>query len=234
MQKHTIFVIVYLVVLHLLLAVTIVKFDTVQRLAEKLSFIESRHQWHYRQMMAFHRRIDTCVPERAVLFIGDSFIQGMCVAAISDRAVNFGIGGDTTEGVLKRLPDYTSLKRARAIVLAVGYNDLRERDNDAILKNCRDILRLIPEDVPILVCSVLPTDERCRQERYNKRIDILNLAVAEVCSSMKHCHFIDIATKLKDCEGNLSVHYHEGDGIHLNNEGYRIYNDAIKSSLIHL
>ena len=135
MQKHTIVLFIYLVLLHFVLIGLIVKFDAVQRMAQKFDLIESRHAWHYRQMLGFHRHIDACVPKGAVLFIGDSFIQSMCVAAITEKAVNFGIGGDTTEGVLKRLPRYTSIKRARAIVLAIGYNDLHELDNDADRKS---------------------------------------------------------------------------------------------------
>ncbi len=232
MEKRTLLLACYLIPLHLVLAVIIMRFDVVRRLAEKLNCIESRHAWHYRQMIGFHRRIDSSVPEDAVLFIGDSLIQGICVSAIIDRAVNFGIGGDTTEGVLKRLSMYTSIKRARAVVLAVGFNDLRERNNSQIMKNYREILSNVPENVTVLFCSLLPIDERCRHERYNDRIIELNRSAAEICSSIENCQFVDLTEKLKDTQGNLSRQYHEGDGIHLNSRGYSIYNETLKASLM--
>ena len=228
MQKHTICLVTYLALVHLALAGVIFKFDVVQRLVEKVGLSESKHAQHFRKMMAFHRRIDACVPEDAVLFVGDSFIQSMCVSAVINRAVNFGIGGDTTAGVLKRLPEYTSIKKAKAVVLEVGYNDLRERENDEILQNYRYIIKLIPPSTPVLFCSVLPTDERSRQERYNERIDRLNCGIAEVCSMMDNCYFVDIASDLKDREGNLSSDYHEGDGIHLNIDGYEIFSQKLR------
>jgi lysophospholipase L1-like esterase len=164
-----------------------------------------------------------------VLFVGDSFIQGMCVSAIVDKAVNLGIGGDTTVGLLKRLPTYASIPSARAIVLAVGGNDLRERDNVQIVENYRQILSVIPENVAVLFCSVLLRDERCRPERFNSRIAELNRFAAEICSSMANCHFVDLAERLKDTDGNLSHNCHEGDGIHLNCHGYRICNEMLST-----
>ncbi|MBW7992595.1 MAG: hypothetical protein FVQ84_21620 [Planctomycetes bacterium] len=232
MQKFTFLLICYIVCLNLLLAVIIFKPGPVEQLAKRLGWRKSSHTEHYNRMLAFHRRIDACVPENAVIFIGDSFIQGMCVSAIVEGGVNFGVGGDTTAGVLKRLSMYTSIKRARAIVLAVGFNNLRERNNSQIVKNYREILLKMPENVKVVFCSVLPIDETCRSERYNDRIIELNRSSAEICSSMENCQFVDLAEKLRDTQGNLSRHYHEGDGIHLNSKGYSIYNETLKASLI--
>jgi len=232
MQKQTFLLAIYLVWLHLALAVVLVKSDFIQRVAMKLGWSESKWRVeHYKQMLSYHHLVDTCVPDDAVLFIGDSFIQGMYVSGIVDRAVNFGIGGDTTDGVLRRLPMYASFQRARAIVVAVGYNDLRERDNSQIVNNYREILSNVPENIAVLCCSILPTDERCRRQRYNGRIIELNRSVAEICSLTGNCHFIDLAEKLRDTEGNLSDNYHVGDGIHLNSRGYRICNEILQTRL---
>ena len=222
----------YVVFLHVLLVVILISSDSVrQRLTKGLGWRNPSHVDHYRRMTTFHRRVDASVPEGAVLFIGDSFVQSMCVAAVTERGVNFGIGTDTTVGVVKRLPIYASIKRAKAIVLAVGYNDMRERKNCQIVRNYQEILSFIPKHVTVLFCSVLPIDERCRRERYNDRIVELNRYTAEICSSMENCHFVNLAGKLQDEEGNLSREYHEGDGIHLNSKGYDIYNEILRSWL---
>jgi len=100
MQRRALLLPIYLVWLHLALAVVLVKSDFVQRVAMKLGWSRSRPTGHYRQMLVFCRRVDTCAPDNAVLFVGDSFIQGMCVSAVADKAVNLGIGGDTIVGLL--------------------------------------------------------------------------------------------------------------------------------------
>ena len=61
---------------------------------------------YYHRMVTSHLRMDPCVPEGSVVFIGDSLTQGLCTAAVVDRSVNFGIGSDTTQGVLERIPRY--------------------------------------------------------------------------------------------------------------------------------
>ncbi len=97
-----------------------------RRVAKKLGLPDGNQRWFYEQTVAFHRRMDDCVPDQAVLFIGDSFIQGLCVTEVAAKSINYGIGGDTTEGLLARLPHYPSLNRARAVVVSVGENDLRK------------------------------------------------------------------------------------------------------------
>src|ERR1700743_2784823 len=114
--------------------------DWLRRLAKKLGLGNPYQRWFYHQNVAFHRRVDVCVPDRAVLFLGDSFIQGLCVAEAADHGINYGIGGDTTEGLLSRLSVYASLARARAAVIAIGDNDLRRGRTEAeIVANYRKI-----------------------------------------------------------------------------------------------
>jgi lysophospholipase L1-like esterase len=156
----------------------------------------------------------------------------MCVSAVVDNGVNFGIGGDTTAGVLERLPTYKSLQNSKAVVLAVGFNDLRQCKNYEMLNNYRNILSEVPERPKVVVCSVLPIDENCRHERYNDRITKLNGSLEEMCLSIQNCKFLDLTDKLRDEQGNLSPEYHEGDGVHLNSKGYSIYNEALKASLM--
>lgn len=112
-------------------------------------------------MVQFHQRIDASVPAGSVLFFGDRFIQGMCVTEIVTNGIKHGIGGDTTNGVLNRLPGCHSVARSKAVVLAVGDNDLRsDLDAPAIVTNYYKILSIIPADVPVLFCSLTPCSER--------------------------------------------------------------------------
>ena len=225
----------YVVFLHVLLVVILISSDSVrQRLTKGLGWRNPSHVDHYRRMTTFHRRVDASVPEGAVLFIGDSFVQSMCVAAVTERGVNFGIGGDTAEGVLKRLPEYTCLNKVSAVILAVGYNDLSIRDNDAILRIYRDILRLMPNNCLLLICSLLPIDERCRPEQYNNRINELNKVILHLCALNRNCHFVNLFYDLQDKDGNLGREYHIGDGIHLSPEGYRICIEKLRLYLFNL
>lgn len=180
---------------------------------------------HYRRMMIYHKYMDGSVPEGAVLFIGDSITQGLCVIAVHALAVNYGIGSDTTVGVLERLPVYQSMERAAAVVIAIGVNDLSRRDNAAILENYKKIMAAVPPQIPLLFSAVLPLDERDKpdEEKKNGRIRELNQGLEALCAQDARCVFLDSTPSLIDESGNLNPAYHTGDGVHLNTAGYALW-----------
>lgn len=47
--------------------------------SKKLDWLVPNLAEHYKRMPAFQYRIDASVPKNAVLFVGDSLVQGMCL-----------------------------------------------------------------------------------------------------------------------------------------------------------
>lgn len=188
---------------------------------------------HYKRMMVYHQYMDGNVPEGAVLFIGDSITQGLCVTAVWDRSVNYGIGSDTTVGVLQRLPKYTSMSRAAAVVIAIGVNDLKRRDNAEILENYKKIMDAVPADTPLVFSAVLPLDDRAKEsgEQRNARIRELNKGLADLCAANPKCSFVDSTPSLADESGNLLPSLHVGDGVHLNTAGYALWIKNLRQHL---
>ena len=188
---------------------------------------------HFHRMSTYHGRIDGSVPEGAVLFIGDSITQGLCVAAICEHGVNYGIGSDTTAGVIERLPLYASVERVAAVVLAIGVNDLRGRGDVFILENMRLILEKITPHAPVVVSAVLPLDERVKTvgADRNKRIASLNEGIASLAASFARCVYVDAGPLLLDEEGCLAAAYHVGDGVHPNTAGYEKWIAVLREGL---
>ena len=188
---------------------------------------------HYKRMMVYHQYMDGNVPEGAVVFVGDSITQGLCVSAVWDRAVNYGIGSDTTVGVLQRLPKYASMSRAAAVVIAIGVNDLKRRDNAEILGNYKKIMDAVPAGTPLVFSAVLPLDDRAKAEAENRngRIRELNKGLAELCATDTRCYFVDITASLVDETGNLQPSFHVGDGVHLNTAGYAQWINDLREHL---
>ncbi len=231
------FLIGYIVFLHVFLILVLVKSDFITRAGYRLGLIdpiEPEITEHYEQMVRYHERMDSNVPDGAIIFIGDSITQGLYVSAVFTPSVNYGIGNDTTLGVLRRLSAYNSLKRAGACVVAIGVNDLRRRDNEEILKNYSSIINALPANLPIIISGVIPVDERVKRElaETNKRIKVLNNGLKTLCDSYgKICIFTDSGPGLIDSSGNLKEEYHEGDGIHLNGEGNAAWIKDLKSAV---
>ncbi|GAB2923861.1 GDSL-type esterase/lipase family protein [Rheinheimera gaetbuli] len=194
----------------------------------------SERSAHFKRMLRYHQRMDGNVPQGAVIFIGDSLIQGLYVSVIAYPSVNYGIGGDTTEGVRHRLAAYSSINSASAVVLAIGINDMKQRSNEEILENYRAIIGQIPKAVPIVISAILPIDEEARDQWQGMRL----LRIKEVNSGLKafakindHIYFVDAGSKLIDSSGNLADQYHIGDGLHLNALGNDVWINILRDAL---
>jgi len=221
------FLIGYVILVHLFLLLVLLKSDFTTRVGYRVGLIgRSEITQHFQNMITYHKRMDANIPDGAVIFIGDSMTQGLCVSAVATPSVNFGIGNDTTVGVLVRLREYHSLERASVCVMAIGSNDLQRRRKEEILKNYSLILEAVPPHLPLVFCAVLPVDERVRNDLAgkNSRIRELNSGLKALCEAQSpKCMFVDPGPKLTDSSDNLRKEYDEGDGVHLNGAGNAIW-----------
>jgi lysophospholipase L1-like esterase len=190
---------------------------------------------HYTRMLRYHQRMDGHVPDQSVVFLGDSLTQGLCTDAVAQPSVNYGIGSDTTVGVLGRLTAYSnSLGRASAVVLAIGVNDLLFRDNREIAENYRRILERLPAGTPVVCSALLPINELTYARGTpvsNARIVDLNGLLRDLCANFPRCVYVNARPQLVDGDGNLKASFEDGDGIHLNAAGNRVWSDALRAGL---
>ncbi len=226
--------ITYLIFVHFFIGIVLIKTDILSRIQARLGFsvIGLELTPYYYTMSSLYKRVDKDVPDNSVLFIGDSLIQGLAVSAVSLYSINYGIGGDTTFGVLKRLPHYSSLTRVRMVVIAIGVNDLKRRDNAEIAENYLKMVGVVPSTTPILFSAILPVDEvTSKKVGFNNRIRKINKNLKDICMNNQRLHFVDVASLITDSHGNLYSDYHIGDGVHLNSSGNRIWISELKESL---
>jgi len=225
----------YVIAVHFALAVVLLKSDFIDRVRSKLALnTHATSAFHY-EMVKYHQRIDSTVPDDSVVFIGDSHTQGIAVTAIVDNAVNYGIAGDTTINVLSRLPNYhISLGNAQLIVLQVGVNDLlRHRKPENVVEDFANILTSLPNK-PVLVIGLMPVDEKV--ERFagvNADVTVLNQKIKTLVNERPHTTFLETATAVGDDTGNLQAKYHLGDGLHLSPAGNQVWMKLIRSALQH-
>ncbi len=220
--------IAYIISVHVFLGFVLVKSDFLEQVLNKLELnLTSKHELteFYHDMVGYHLRMDGNVPNGSIIFIGDSFIQGLCVSAVAPESVNYGIGGDTTVGVLQRLTSYSSLNQAGIVVVAIGFNDLKFRDNNGILRNYSAIAEQMPHNIPIIFSAVLPVNEKKHENLHgrNQRIQAINTELKAFTMKSKNLFFVNVGPFLIDVQGNLADEYHDGDGVHLNARGNNIW-----------
>ncbi len=235
MRFFKICIALYVLSLHVILSIIILKPEMAEKIYKQL--YERRQEFkfgdHFHDMATFHRRVDKNVPNGAVVFVGDSMTQGLAVSAVAPVSVNFGIGGDTTEGVLHRMDSLHSLKKSSVVVLAIGINDLKYRSDEAIVASYKKIIQAMNEHSPVLVSAILPVDEEILlKPGYNSRIEKLNKEISIICHRHRNCAYLDMRPDLINEIGQLGTNYHLGDGIHLNAEGYEIWIKGLKAALL--
>ena len=218
------------VVLAALLILLIAKPQIAERFHKKLGLAKTELRPFYTEMISYQLRQDKNIPPNAHLFVGDSAIQSLCTPCIDPLAINFGIGGDTTRGVLLRLPQYQSLQTARSLFLSAGFNDYKYRDTQKIVENYQQILSLVPEDTYLIISALWSANPDINQRwiGYPEKTGELNSALRQLCSERENCYFFDITGLLEDSQGFLKKEYQTGDGIHLNRDGYAIFIDRLK------
>jgi len=229
----------YVVGLHLVLAVLLLKTDAIEKIERRLGTwkVPEIDQAWYNQV-AFHRRVDEQLPPGVLVFLGDSLTLGFDVSRFDRRAVNYGIGGDTTVGLLSRLEFYRTIATASAVVVLIGVNDLKHRPVEETSQNLEQIVRRIAGSTQLIVVSLLPVDESKLHQRPdvavrrigNAVLTGINTELAKVCARNRRCRYAD-AWPLLAPEGKLAEGYHIGDGLHLNRAGYERLAAAIAPAL---
>ncbi|MHC4463099.1 MAG: ankyrin repeat domain-containing protein [Planctomycetota bacterium] len=175
-----------------------------------------------------------------LLFVGDSITQGWenvgkeiwAKYYAPNNAVNMGISGDRTQHVLWRLDhsNFENVSPELAVVL-IGVNNSRDNTAEEIAEGTIAICQRLRTKLPkmkILLLAILPTKSESRNQKH---------ATASLLASRtadgKMIHYLDINPHFLTDEQELI----EGvmrDGVHPNENGYRIWAEAIESKVTEL
>ena len=223
---------IYLTALHVLLAFVLANPTVLEKLSASANRYFTDITPHYRQMVKYHRRLDASVAPASTLLIGDSLFQALPSSRLGAPVVNYGIGQDTTLGVIKRLPVYKSMATAKSIVLLIGINDLFKRDVPETLSNYRKLLEQIPVCKPVVVVLLLPIDsENLHAQLTNTKVNLFNKQLLTLISERPNTLALDVSKDLLNAKGNLDRRFHVGDGLHLNHNGYNVLIAALNAHL---
>jgi lysophospholipase L1-like esterase len=164
------------------------------------------------------------------VFLGDSLTQNCEWSELYPGALNRGIGGDTSAGLLKRLNNIAELKPG-AVFLMIGSNDLLNLHltPEQTLANTRQAIAYIRHSSPetlIYLESNLPT--------WSVQKNIHSRAVNAGLRSMADGNtviFVDLYSEF--LKGALLNPAFTSDGGHLNGEGYLVWKHLIDPYMQH-
>jgi lysophospholipase L1-like esterase len=147
------------------------------------------------------------------------------------KVANFGIAGDTTQGVLFRLRDGegTGIK-PRAIMLMIGTNNTGRNSAAEIAEGIGAVVLELQKDFPearILLLAVFPRG-RANDPVRNTIADI-NKTIAKLDDGKK-VFYLDIGKGFLDASGNIPSDV-MSDGLHPTAKGYEIWAQAVVAPL---
>lgn len=168
-----------------------------------------------------------------VVFLGDSITEFFRVNEFFPGVyvINRGIGSDTTDGVLKRLPESVYELSPSKVFILIGTNDLAEKKSEQnIIGNIWEIITQIRENCPetkVFLESIYPvSSERNRKikrvylgARNNEKICSINEKL-RLMATEKGITYIDVFSHLINEEGNIQLDY-TVEGLHLTICGYQ-------------
>jgi len=168
---------------------------------------------------------------------GDAEVKPLAGKAVFDKnfgswkVANFGIAGDTTQGVLWRLQNGEGEGyKPKAIMLMIGTNNTARNTPQEIAMGVAAVVGELRKDFPdakILLLAVFPrggaeSKPRTQVAEINKIISALN--------DNQHVVYMDIGPKFLAEDGSIPKDV-MSDGLHPTSKGYEIWAEAVKEPL---
>lgn len=166
---------------------------------------------------------------RLTVVVGDSLSLWLPSEALPrDRFwLNQSISGETTGQMLQRLSGFAAT-RPDTIYIMAGVNDLKNgASNGELVGNLRLMVYRLRQQHPearIVVHSILPTR---LANIPSARVRLVNQLVAHAVKQ-QGAEFVDLQPQFTDADGNLTREL-TTDGVHLNPEGYRLWQAVMHS-----
>jgi lysophospholipase L1-like esterase len=164
-----------------------------------------------------------------IVFVGDSHIERFLLNDFYPemKIRNRGIGSNTTDQVINRMPDILRAKPSKLFLL-IGINDLTMgKRADSVYGNITKIATMTKKaGTAVSVISLLP----CRGAEADLNGDVikLNEGLSRFCQK-EQIDYIDVFSQVvKDGTLNKELTF---DGTHLNSNGYLIFKKKIDNYL---
>jgi len=179
-------------------------------------------------------------PEDAVLFVGSSSIRLWDTLA-DDMAplpvIRHGFGGAKIYDVVYYAEPLITRWNAPKVVIFVSSNDINGNDDHEkapvyIGKQLRALFEIIfsvKPETEVFYIAITPTEFSWDKWESVKRA---NTIASQVCDEFENATYIETANIFLDENGEPNSDLFLFDGLHLNDDGYKVWTDRIKPFLL--
>jgi len=191
------------------------------------------------EIKAFRRADSTSMPpQNAILLIGSSsFTNWKDVAKYfpEHTIINRGFGGSSLPHMTMYAEDIIFKYNPKQIIIYCGENDLTGGPTitaDTIFNRVKKLHQLIRsryKKVPIAYISMKPSPSR---EKYLETMQKGNAMIKSFMEHQKRSSYIDVYSSMLDANGKILTHIFLSDKLHMNVEGYKIWQGVIAPYLV--
>ncbi len=195
------------------------------------------HDYYYKRVEAFKN--EPAITSKDVVMLGNSLTEGggdWGKRLKRKHVVNRGIIGDEALGIYDRLDDIVKGKPQR-IYLLTGVNDVSHNaTKDSIVGNIEKVIAKIRRESPvtrIFLQSLLPINESTgRYSRLKGKTDMIPRINADLrkLADTYGIEYIDLFPLYKENNTNSLRLELSTDGLHLNEAGYKIWEDVLRKT----
>ena len=150
------------------------------------------------------------------------------------KVANFGIAGDTTQGVIYRLQHGEGQGFSpKAVMLMIGTNNTGRNSAAEIAEGIGAVVFELQKDFPkakILLLAVFPRSTA--KDPVRATITEINNIIAKLDDGDR-VKYLDIGSKFLDADGNIAKDV-MSDALHPTTKGYEIWAEAVKEPLANL
>jgi lysophospholipase L1-like esterase len=176
-------------------------------------------------------------PKNAILFVGSSSFRlwhDVQTAFPAYTIINRGFGGSTLPDVIQYADDIIFPYQPKEIVIYCGENDVSSSDtitSKTVFARFEKLFTLIRKKmpkVPVVFVAMKPSPSR---EKFHQKLVQANLLIKNYLARQSKTGYVDVY-KLMMENGKPNESLYVNDRLHMNAQGYAIWQKAIQPYLI--
>lgn len=149
--------------------------------------------------------------------------------------INRGFGGSQLTDVIRYFYDVVMPYAPKQVVIYCGENDLSSSAHmqpETVVQRFKTLFGMIRQNYPqaaIHFISMKPSPSRAA---YLEKFKKANASIRDFLKSQKNAGFIDVYPAMLDASGKVRTDIFVEDNLHMNAEGYRIWQKVLQPYLI--
>jgi len=173
-------------------------------------------------------------PANPIVFIGSSSFRKWTTVQADFPGypiINRGFGGSTLDDVIRYAGDIIYPYHPKQVVIYCGDNDLasgKKVSGKKVYKKFEHLYELIRKhlgnDVDIVYVSIKPSPSR---EKLMPEMERANDLIRNFIAERSHASFVDVYHLMLNTQGHPMDDLFAGDKLHMNEKGYKIWQQAI-------